>query len=156
VGIAGGEHRHPGQGAENGHVLGGVVAHAQATIHKAAAHTHHLHIGVVVCAVIADLLQAAQGRKIADGVGQHRAAGAGQAGGQASHGLLGDAGVDELLGVRLPEGLQHAKAQVAGDQRQLGVLGGFPHQGPGECVSHGRCASSSFSAASYSSPWGVR
>ena len=147
-----GENRYPRQGTKHCHVFRCMVAHAQAAVNKTAAYAHNFHIGIVIGAVVANLLQAPQGRKVADGISQHRSPFPCKACRQAGHGLFRNACVDKLIRISFPERLQHAEAQVARHQRQFRISGGFTHQGSGKCISHGRCASNSFSAASYSSP----
>ena len=154
--VGGRVYLHARQETQRAHVLGGVVRHAQRTVDEACAHAHDLHVRLMVGAAVADLLQTAQRGKVADGIDHHRLALQRHAGGHAHHGLLRNAGVDEAVGEFLHIRKQHAKAQVAGDQHQLGVRFGVGFQAAGEGVSHGLPASSSFSAASYSSPRAVR
>ena len=95
---------------------------AQVAVREAAAHGHDLHVGAVVADVVADLLETAQGREVADGVGEHDLAGKGHAGGQADHVLLRDAGVDELVGVLALELLDDGVAEVADHEAHASVL----------------------------------
>ena len=87
-----------------------MVAHAQGTVDEAAAHADDLHVGIVIGTVVANLLQAAQGREVTDGVGEHGLAFPGQARRQPRHGLFSDSRVDKLVRVRLPEGLQYPES----------------------------------------------
>ena len=132
------------------------MAHAEAAVHKAAAHAYDLHVRAVIRAVVPDLFQGAQHREIADGVDQHGPAGGRKPRGHADHALLRDAGVDQPVRKAFMDPAEHAEAQIACNQYDPFVLLHFLFKDPRKRVSHGLCASSSFSAASYSSPWGVR
>ncbi len=132
-----------------------MMAHAERAVDKPAAHAHNLDIGIMIGAVIADLFKTPEGRKIADGIGDHGSSCHGKPRGHARHSLLGNAGIDKLIRIGFPEGFQHAEPQVTGDQHEPPVVRRQTHQSPYKCISHGLCASSSRRAASYSSPCGV-
>ena len=155
-GIAGRIADHFRNRAHHGHIFRRVMAHAQASVYEAAAHAYDLHVRLVVHAVVPDLFQRTEHRKVADGINQYGPARGRQAGSHADHALFRDAGVNQPVRkapVDLPE---HAKAQVARNQDDPLVLLHLLLKDPRKRVSHGLIASSSFSAASYSSPWGVR
>ena len=81
------------------------MAHTQRAVDETAADTDDLDICAVVSAVVADLLIAAQGGKIADRIGKDRFPLKRKSGSHAGHILLGDSRVDKLLRHSLPIGL---------------------------------------------------
>lgn len=120
--IAGTQHRHIRQRPHHGDVLCRLMAHAKRPIDKAAAHAHDLHIGVMIRAVVADLLQTAQRWKIADGIGKHGFSLERHSGRRRGHILLRNTGVDELIGQLLPEGLEHPEAKIAGHKLDIRIF----------------------------------
>ena len=112
------------------------MAHAQRTVDEAAADTDDVHVCAVVGAVIADLLDAAQSGEIADGVGKNSLTLQGHARRHGGHVLLSDARIQELIGYGLPEGAQHAEAQVAGDQLHISIIFRQFQSGTNKGISH--------------------
>jgi hypothetical protein len=106
---------HVGQGPHDGQVLGGLVGHPESAVGQAAADDHDLDVGPVVAHVVADLLQAAQGREVGDRVGDGDVAFHGHAAGHAGHVLLGHPHVEETVGEALGEALDLAVADVGQD-----------------------------------------
>src|SRR6185295_376196 len=108
-------------------------------------------VGTVIADVVAQLLQAAQRREVADGVDEDRLAAERDAGRDAGHVLLGNA--DVAVEVRKAPGdrLQHRIAKITAQQPYVPVLGGHLLERGDEGVSH---APTSFSAASSWSPEG--
>src|ERR1017187_4574920 len=92
------------------------------SVTHAAADAHDLHVRAVVADVVSDLLQAAQGREVADGVGENRVTLQRKAGSEARHVLLGDADVEKLAGETGDVLVEDLKAQVAGQKEELRVL----------------------------------
>jgi hypothetical protein len=146
---------HVGKGAEDGEILGGVVRETDWAVAHATADANDLHVRAVVADVVSDLLQAAQCREVADGIGKNRVALQRKAGSQARHVLLGDADVKKLPGEAGPVPVEDLKAQVASQEEEFRVLWREFGQGVNESVSH-EWASSSASAASNSAPRGMR
>ena len=134
--VGGGKDGHIGQGTHGGQVLGGVMAHAQGTVDEAAADADDVDIGAVVGTVVADLLDAAQGGEIADGVSEDGLTLQGHARRHGGHVLLGNAHVQELIGHGLPEGAQNTEAQVAGDQFHIFIIFRQFQHGTNKGISH--------------------
>src|ERR1035437_4750570 len=106
------------------------------SVTHAAADAHDLHVRAVVADVVSDLLQAAQGGEVANGVGENRVPLQRKAGSQARHVLLGDADVEKLAGEPGDVLVEDLKAQVAGQKEKFRVLRREFGQGVNESVSH--------------------
>ena len=122
VGVAGAQNGHAGDGAHEGEVLdalvgGAVLAHGQAAV---GAHDLDIHAGVGDG--VAHLLPGAAGGEHGEGVGKGLEAAGGQAGGHALHVALGDAHVEEALGIGGFKALGHGgSGQVGLQHDQLGI-----------------------------------
>ena len=150
--------RHDGyvrERAQNGEVLGGEVRHAKRAVGQSPTDGHDLHVGVVIADVISHLLQATQGGKVADAVGEHDVPGQSKPGGDTRQVLLRDTDIVELTRMLRAELVEHGEPQVPGQQHDPRVLVRSLHQAVNERGSHAE-RSSSASARSYSSPFGVR
>ena len=77
----------------------------------------------MVANVVADLLQAAQGGEVADGVSENGVTFERKAGGEAGHVLLGDADIEKLAREARDVLVEDGEAQVAGQQENFRVLG---------------------------------
>ena len=99
-----------------------MVTHAERAINKASAYANDFNVCMMVGAVVTNLLQAAQCRKVADGIGKNSFAGKRHTRSHAGHVLLCNASVCELVGYGLPEGLQYSKAKVTRDEFDVGIL----------------------------------
>ena len=76
----------------------------------------------MIGAVVADLFQTAQRRKISDRIGEHGLALERHTCGDSRHTLLGDSRVDELVGKRFPERAQNSETEVARDKSQVFIF----------------------------------
>src|SRR5712691_10060 len=150
-GIAGRDHRHVRQRPHDGDILRGVMGDAEVAIREAAADRDHLHIRPVIADVVADLLQAPQRAEVGDRVREDDLAAQRHPDCEPDHVLLGDAGVDELVGVLVRELLDHRVAEVADDKAHPRVLvgelvEGFDERGPQEAATSASALASSSSA----------
>ena len=104
---------------------------------EAGADADDAHRQVVQHRAVADELVRAQGRERGDGVDERHVAGLGQARRHADHVLLGDADVDEAVGVALGERLDGHEAEVAGQEQHarigVGELGERARRRPFSC-----------------------
>src|SRR5439155_22006039 len=141
--------------AQNGEVLGGEVRHAKCAVGQSPTDGYDLHVGVVIADVVSQLLQATQGGEIADAVREDHVSGQGEASGDTCQVLFRHTDVVELGGVLRPKLVQHGEPQVPGQEHDPRVLARNFHQATNERGSHAE-RSSSASARSYSSPFGVR
>ena len=114
--VSGADDRNVRQRPQTSDILGRVVAYAQRAVNIAAAHADDLDVRVVVGAVVAYLLKAAQGREVAYRIGKSDLSLKRHARRDSRKILLGYTRVDELIGQRLPKGLEHSEAQIAGYQ----------------------------------------
>ena len=112
------------------------MAHTQRAVDETAADTDDLHIGAMVGAVVADLLQAAERREVANGIGKDRFPRQRHACGGGGHILLRDTCVDELIRQLLPEGLQHAEAQISSHEFDIRIFFRQRQQRANKGVSH--------------------
>ena len=106
------------------------------TITHAAADADDLDVRAVIANVVADLLQAAQCRKVADGVGENRVAFHRQPGRQTGHILLRHADVEELLRKPGDKLVENGKAEIAAQKQDLRVLRSKLSQHTKKSVSH--------------------
>ena len=120
--VAGTEHRNSGQRAHDRNILCRLVAHSERAVNEPAAHADDLDVRAVICAVVAYLFEATKSGKVPYRVCKDRFALKRHARGDGRHILLGNAGVNELVGKLLPEGLQHAEPEVARDELNVTIL----------------------------------
>ena len=121
--VAGAAHHHAGDGPHDGHILTGLVGGAVLAHGEAAVGAHHRHVEVGVGDGVADLLKGTAGGKDGKAVGKGLLAGGCQTGGHGHHIALGDAHVEEPVGVGLGKALGHGGAGEVGVQNhQVGVL----------------------------------
>ena len=105
-----------GLDAHDPRVLERVVRDAVVAVVHAAADADDAHRQLVQDRAVAHELVAAHRGERGDRVDVGRVAGLGEAGRDADHVLLGDAGVPEAVGVALGERLEHGEAEIAGEQ----------------------------------------
>ena len=112
------------------------MAHAERAVDEAAADTHDLDVGIVIRTVVADLFQTAQRRKVADRIGKDRLARERHAGGDRSHILLGNAGIQKLIREAFPKRFEHAETEIARDELDVRIRLGQRHQRFDKGISH--------------------
>ena len=137
LGVVGGrDHGEARQRAQHGDVLERPVRDAVRAVVQPAADADDAHRQVVQHGAVADELVRAQGRERRDRVDERHVAGLGQARRHAHHVLLGDADVEEAIGVALGERLDGHEAEVAGQQQDARIGVGELGERRDEGVSH--------------------
>ena len=121
--VGGRDHGQARQRAQHGDVLERPVRDAVRAVVEARPDADDAHRQVVEHRAVADELVGAQGRERGDGVDERHVAGLGQARRHADHVLLGDADVDEAVGMALRERLDGHEAEVAGQQQHARIGG---------------------------------
>ena len=130
--------------AGDGDVFLRVMGAAERRIDHAGAHADHGDRQVLIAEIVAHHLERPIEREGRDRIGEGLAALEREAGADADHALLGDADIDEALGILLAE-LRHAagRRDVGDDDVDVGIGAGRLVERLGERVSHTRRASSS-------------
>ena len=146
-GIAGRDDLHVRQRAGDRDVLLRMVGAAESRIDDAGAHADDGHRQVLVAEIVAHHLERPIERERRDRVGERLAALEREAGADADHALLGDADIDEALGILLAE-FRHAagRRDVGDDDVDVGIGGRRLVERLGEGVSHDAAPPSSVTA----------
>ena len=134
--VAGRHNHHIRERPQNCQIFCGVMAHPQRAVHKSAAHTDNLHICLMIRAVIPDLFQAPECRKVSDGICKYGLSLKRHACCHSRHILFCDSRVSELIRDRFPERFQNAKPQISCYQFYIFILLRKLNQSFYKCISH--------------------
>ena len=130
------ENMHVWKGPHDRDIFSRVMAHAERSIGKTAAYADDFNIGVIVADVVADLLVAAEGWEIADGIDDGNQAHRSHAASHRHHILFGDAGINILLRQRVDKRLKNAETEIAGDDVDIFINACALEQNFDKCGSH--------------------
>ena len=123
---------------------------------EAGADAHDAHREIVEHRAVADELVRAQGRECGDRVDERHVARLGEARGHADHVLLGDADVDEAVGMALRERLDRHEPEIPGQEQHTRIAVRELGERGDEGLSHAaipRRASTADSSASALAYW---
>ena len=101
-----------------------MVRIAQSTVGQSSAYGNHRHGQPVIGDVVADVLGAAKGREVGNGISKNMVPLGGHAGRQTCHVLLGHASIDEAVWKAVGEWLDDRIAQITDHQGHLLVHAG--------------------------------